>query len=174
MKFIHTISRINIAISSGSGLATGAMMVVIIIDVVGRAFFASPMPLATEISVMLLIAKVFLGMSGAQATDSNFQVTVLIDRLPPGWRRAQQVLSLVIALCGIGVISWLSVRYAVAATEQGEMSFGVHAWPIWPERIIVAAGLCLLTAQILNDLVGTVIWGRDRLKAGLPDHSGSL
>src|SRR5690606_10883924 len=77
MKFIHSISRINIAISSGSGLATGAMMVVIIIDVIGRAFFASPMPLATEISVMLLIAKVFLGMSGAQATDSNFQVTVL-------------------------------------------------------------------------------------------------
>ncbi len=174
MKLINTISRINIAISSGSGLATGAMMVVIIIDVIGRAFFATPMPLATEISVMLLIAKVFLGMGGAQATDSNFQVTVLIDQLTPGWRRAQQVLSLVIALCGIGVISWLSVRYAITATEQGEMSFGVHPWPIWPERIIVAAGLCLLTVQILNDLVGTVIWGRDKLKAGLPDHSGSL
>lgn len=174
MKFVNTISRINIAISSGSGLATGAMMVVIIIDVIGRAFFSTPMPLATEISVMLLIAKVFLGMGGAQATDSNFQVTVLTDRLTPGWRRGQQVLSLVIALCGIGVIAWLSVRYAISATAQGEMSFGVHPWPIWPERIIVAAGLCLLTVQILIDLVGTVIWGRDKLQAGLPDHSGSL
>ena len=48
MKFVNTISRINIAISSGSGLATGAMMVVIIIDVIGRAFFSTPMPLATE------------------------------------------------------------------------------------------------------------------------------
>ena len=174
MTFFTTLSRVSIAIGSLSGLATGAMMVVIITDVVGRAFFAAPLPLATEISVMLLIIKVFLGMAGAQATDSNFQVTVLIDLMPPGMRRAQRILSLTIAAVGIGIIAWLTTEQAITATERGESSFGVHSWPIWPERIILAAGLCLLTVQILGDLIGTIIWGQDKLKAGLPDHSGSL
>lgn len=174
MKLFIALSSFSIAIGSLSGLATGAMMVVIITDVIGRAFFASPLPLATEISVMLLILKVFLGMAGAQATDSNFQVTVLIDFLSPRLRRFQRILSLSIAVVGIGIIAWLTTGQAITATERGEISFGVHPWPIWPERIILAAGLCLLTVQILSDLIGTIIWGQEKMKTGLPDHSGSI
>ncbi len=123
---------------------------------------------------MLLIAKVFLGLAGAQATDSNFQVTVLTDQLSPRWKHAQQIMSLCIALVGIGIIAWLSTLYAISSTIQGEISFGVHAWPIWPERIILALGLCLLVVQILSDLIGTVVWGQDKMKSGLPDHSGAI
>eukprot|EP01022_Parablepharisma_sp_SALTPOND_P020922 TRINITY_DN39346_c0_g1_i1.p2 TRINITY_DN39346_c0_g1~~TRINITY_DN39346_c0_g1_i1.p2 ORF type:complete len:184 (-),score=43.07 TRINITY_DN39346_c0_g1_i1:84-635(-) len=174
MKFFNYLSRFSIAIGSLSGLATGAMMIVIVTDVIGRAFFAAPLPLATEISVMLLIVKVFLGMAGAQATDSNFQVTVLTDLLSPRCKRVQRVVSLFVALIGIGLIAWLATQYAIASTEQGEQSFGVHPWPLWPERIVLAAGLCLLTLQILSDLIGTAIWGQDKMRGGLPDHSGSL
>lgn len=174
MKLFIRMSQFSVAIGSLSGLATGAMMVVILTDVIGRAFFAAPLPLATEISVMLLIVKVFLGMAGAQATDSNFQVTVLTDLLPPRWKYLQRIVSLSVALVGIGMIAWLATTYAIEATEMGETSFGVHPWPIWPERIILAAGLCLLTLQILSDLIGSAIWGQERLKSGLPDHSGSL
>ena len=174
MKLFIRMSQFSVAIGSLSGLATGAMMVVILTDVIGRAFVAAPLPLATEISVMLLIVKVFLGMAGAQATDSNFQVTVLTELLPPRWKYLQRIVSLSVALVGIGMIAWLATTYAVEATEMGETSFGVHPWPIWPERIILAAGLCLLTLQILSDLIGSAIWGQERLKSGLPDHSGSL
>jgi TRAP-type C4-dicarboxylate transport system permease small subunit len=174
MKLFIWMSRFSVAIGSLSGLATGAMMVVILTDVIGRAFFAAPLPLATETSVMLLIVKVFLGMAGAQATDSNFQVTVLTDLLSPRWKYLQRIVSLSVALLGIGMIAWLASSYAIEATEMGETSFGVHPWPIWPERIILAAGLCLLTLQILSDLIGSAIWGQERLKSGLPDHSGSL
>ena len=173
-KILITISRFSIAVGSLSGVATGAMMAVIVTDVVGRALFAAPLPLATEISVMLLIVKVFLGMAGAQATDSNFQVTAVIDHLSPRWRRVQRIVSLLISIGGIGLIAWLSTRYAIASTIQGEASFGVHSWPIWPERIILAAGLCLLVIQLLTDLIGTVVWGEARMKAGLPRHSGAL
>ncbi|MEX2519604.1 MAG: TRAP transporter small permease [Paracoccaceae bacterium] len=167
-------SRFSIAVGSLSGAATGLMMMVIVTDVIGRAFFASPLPLATEISVMLLIVKIFLGMAGAQATDSNFQVTVAIDMLSPRWRRRQRILSLVVALAGVSVIAWFSIDYAISSTLEGEMSFGVHAWPIWPERIILAAGLGLLVVQILFDLVGTAIWGDEKLRSALPRHSGLL
>lgn len=167
-------SRFSIAVGSLSGAATGLMMVIILTDVIGRAFFASPLPLATEISVMLLIVKIFLGMAGAQATDSNFQVTVMIDMLSPRWRRRQRIFSLLVAFCGVSVIAWLSVDYAITSTAQGEASFGVHSWPIWPERIILAAGLGLLVVQIFFDLVGTLIWGEEKLKAALPRHSGLL
>ncbi len=168
------ISRFSIAVGSLSGVATGLMMIVIIVDVVGRAFFASPLPLATEISVMLLIVKVFLGMAGAQATDSNLQVTVLVDALSPRWRRLQRIGSLLVSLAGVSVIAWLSIRYAISSTAEGEMSFGVHAWPIWPERIILAAGLGLLVVQLLSDLIGTATCGAERIRAGLPHHSGAI
>ncbi|MCB1340975.1 MAG: TRAP transporter small permease [Pseudooceanicola sp.] len=174
MKAFHAISRFSVAVGSLSGLATGIMMAVILVDVIGRAFFAAPLPLATEISVMLLIVKVFLGMAGAQATDSNFQVTVAIDHLSPRWRHVQRLVTLAIALVGIAAITWFAVKYAIRSTGQGETSFGVHPWPIWPERIILAAGLCLLVLQLAVDFIGTAIWGEAKMKAGLPDHSGAI
>lgn len=174
LAYFAALSRMSIAIGSFSGLATGLMMAVIVTDVVGRALFAAPLPLATEISILLLIVKVFLGMPGAQATNSNFQVTIVIDMLPPGVLRIQRILSLAVSFCGIAVIAWLTARYAAVSTEQGEISFGVHAWPIWPERIILAFGLALLALQILSDLAATIFWGDDKLQASLPRHSGSI
>ncbi|TNE34959.1 MAG: TRAP transporter small permease [Alphaproteobacteria bacterium] len=174
LKFFTAISRFSIAVGSLSGLATGVMMVVILIDVIGRAFFAAPLPLATEISIMLLIVKIFLGMAGAQATDSNFQVTIAVDLLNSRWRRIQRIFSLFISLIGMGIIAWLSITYAITSTERGEVSFGVYLWPVWPERIILAAGLALLIVQILSDLFATILHGSDKVKSNLPDHSGSL
>ena len=113
-------------------------------------------------------------MAGAQATDSNFQVTIAVDLLNPRWRRTQRIFSLLVSLASMSVITWLSIAHAITSTERGEISFGVHLWPIWPERIILACGFTLLIIQILSDLIATIVWGSDKMKAILPDHSGSL
>ncbi|SMF36841.1 TRAP-type mannitol/chloroaromatic compound transport system, small permease component [Tistlia consotensis] len=173
-RLLQAISRFNIALGSVSGFATGLMMCVIVIDVAGRACFSSPLPLATEISVLLLIIKIFLGMAGAQATDSNFQVTLVIDLLSPRWRRYQRVFSLVVTLAAVAIITWLSIGYAITSTRQGESSFGVYPFPIWPERIILAAGLVFLVLQLVTDLIVTTLGGDEALKAGLPKHDASV
>jgi len=50
---------------------------------------------------------------------------------------------------------------ALRSTQRGEISFGVITFPIWPAKIILAAGLILLTIQLVMDIL--------RLACGLSD-----
>ncbi len=57
----------------------------------------------------------------------------------------------------------MSTLAAIRSTQRGEVSFGVIAFPVWPGRIILAAGLILLSIQLLVDFV--------RLLAGVDEST---
>src|SRR3546814_14470926 len=78
---LNAVSRFNTGLGSASGLATMLMMMIIVPDVILRATISFTIPLATEIGVLLLICKIFLGMPGAQASRANFHVSVLSELL---------------------------------------------------------------------------------------------
>src|SRR3546814_7553382 len=68
---LNAVSRFNTGLGSASGLATMLMMMIIVPDVILRATISFTIPLATEIGVLLLICKIFLGMPGAQRSEEH-------------------------------------------------------------------------------------------------------
>lgn len=158
---LNAVSRFNTGLGSASGLATMLMMMVIVPDVILRATISFTIPLATEIGVMLLICKIFLGMPGAQASRANFYVSVFTELLGERWRKGLRLITTLIPIGIIGLLAWLTTQEAVYAAGIGETSYGVYPFPIWPERIIVAVGFVLLTVQLLADVI--------RILADLPD-----
>ncbi|MFC3678435.1 TRAP transporter small permease subunit [Ferrovibrio xuzhouensis] len=160
-SFLNAVSRFNTGLGSASGLATMLMMMIIVPDVILRATISFTIPLATEIGVLLLICKIFLGMPGAQASRANFHVSVLTELLGERWRKALRLITTLISIGIIGLLAWLTTQEAVYATGIGETSYGIYPFPIWPERIIVAIGFVLLTIQLIADVIRTM--------TGLPD-----
>ena len=150
-RMVDGYSRFCIALGSLSGLSTMILMLIIVPDVIGRKFFNAPIPGASETGVLLLICKIFLGLPGAQASGSNFSVTVMRELMSPRWRRVSDLIMTLIAAAVFGLIARASVFNAIRSTERGEISFGVIAFPIWPGKIILAGGLILLTIQLVMD-----------------------
>jgi TRAP-type C4-dicarboxylate transport system permease small subunit len=150
-------SNFSIGLGSLSGLSTMMLMLVIVPDVIGRKFFNSPLPGAQETGVLLLVCKIFLGLPGAQASGSNFSVTVIHGLLSPRRRRVVDVVNTAIAAVVFGLMARMSVLSAIRSTQRGEISYGVIAFPIWPGRIILATGLILLTIQLVMDVLRLVL-----------------
>jgi TRAP-type C4-dicarboxylate transport system permease small subunit len=154
-RLIDGYSGFSVRLGSASGISTMLLMLIIVPDVVLRKFFSVTIPLAAEIAVLLLMGKIFLGLAGAQASGANFHVSFFTERLTPVWQRRLQLAHSLFATLVIGLLAWLTTLEAIKSTAHGEMSFGVDPFPIWPGRIVLAVGLCLLAVQLLLDTLRT-------------------
>jgi TRAP-type C4-dicarboxylate transport system permease small subunit len=143
-----------------SSFAVIAITIAIVVDVGGRYLFLQPLDGGSEFAVGALIVVVYLGLAPAQRRGDNFQVDLLVRLLPQGAQHALGMLWRLIVVVMIGLLAWLTVGEAVHSTEMGESSFGVIAFPIWPSRIVLAAGLSILALQLAVELA--------RMARGLP------
>lgn len=152
-RIINSYSRFSIALGSLSGMSTMLLVLIIVPDVIGRKFFNAPIPGAQEMSVLLLVCKIFLGMPGAQASGSNFSVSLIHGVMSPWQRRIADAATTLVAAVVFGLMARMSVISAIRSTQRGEISYGVIAFPIWPGRIVLAVGLILLTVQLVMDFL---------------------
>ena len=149
----RTIGHVNRAITSMAGLLIAVVMLVVCADIAVRLLTGGSIHGAIETAVLLLVALVFLGLGGAEATGENFAVTILVQRLPNGIRRGIEAFGRLVSFALVGLLAWFCWNKAFASFQAGEKSYGVIAFPIWPSRFLVAIGLTLLAAQFLATLV---------------------
>lgn len=135
-----------------SGFATLVIMVIVCIDVAGRAVFNAPLHSGTELSELLLVALVFLGLGAAQQQRQNFAVDVVVRHFPERVRRGFDLFSYVVCFGLVLTLAWPSTKQAIASFERGESGFGIVAFPVWPARTILAIGLWLLAVQFASDI----------------------
>ena len=156
-RLVDKASRV---LALASSIAVLAITIAIVIDVVGRSVWGVPLDGASEFAVTALIAVVFLGLARAQRTGGNFRVDLVIRLLPSSLRWILEALWRVIAAVLVGLLAWLSVVEATNATAIGESTYGTVTFPVWPARIILAFGLCVLFLQLVVEIV--------RICIGLP------
>lgn len=145
--------RVSRALALASSVAVLAITLAIVVDVIGRFLWAAPLAGASEFAVTAMIAVVFLGLARAQRIGGNFRVDFLVRLLPERLGRLLEVLWRVAAAALIGLFCWLSIREAIHATIIGEATFGTVAFVVWPARIILALGFCVLLLQIVVEIV---------------------
>lgn len=150
--FVTGIERLLIRLGVLSGFATLLIMVIICIDVVGRAFFNSPMHSGVELSELLLVSLVFFGLAAAQQQRQNFALEIATRHLPMRVQVIVELVGYVACLMIVILLAWPSTIQAITSIERGESGFGIVAFPVWPARIVLAAGLWLLALQFLCDI----------------------
>ena len=128
----------------------GALVLIVIADVVSRNFFATSIFWAHDLSVILLAASVWLGLLGASSSGQLVGITVIIDRLPGRWAAVAQVIAeVMLMLIAAAVISsaWSQVS---SARFTKFISLG---WPKWIVAAMLGIGMALLIAGRVVDLV---------------------
>lgn len=137
-------------------LLVGALVLIVLADVLARNFFAMSILWAHELAIVLLAAAVWLGISGAAAEGQLFGISFLVDRLPTRAARWVQILAdtLVIFIAAAVIhAAWAQI------TTARFTKFLTLGWPKWVVAALLAFGMALvilgrLTA-ILTALRGT-------------------
>lgn len=150
---VGLLEKLALHLGALSGFAVLAMMVVIILDVGGRAMFNLPVAGGNELSELLLVGLIFLGLAAAQQRRQHYTVDIAMHLFGPTARRVLDIGGLLLSLAVVALLAWLSAQQAWTATVQGEASYGTISFPIWPARIVIAFGLGLLALQLAIDII---------------------
>lgn len=141
-----------------AGILLAAMMMVTVIDVVGRYILNVPFPGAFEITQMLMAAIVFAGLPHVSKRENH----ITIDLLDPVTPKAvvplrNLVVNLLCAVC-FALFSWRLFGLAQEALEFGDVTqyLGFPRAPI----IFFGSTLCAITAIIHLGLAFNVLRAR--------------
>lgn len=135
------------------GILTFFIMIMVLADVIGRALFNAPVAGSTEVSVLLMIGLIFMGMPAAQQQGYHFRIDFLTSALRGAPLRVLKLFNFAVCIALTGLLTYLSGRLALRSIASGEVSYGTVAFPIWPSRALISLGLGFLTVQFAIHLV---------------------
>lgn len=165
MRFIRIVERFHVALGIMSGLSILVITLIVAADVAMRALFNAPVPAATELSTLVMVGMIYLGLAAVQQSKANFRVEILVAILPRRVQWALEFLTTLIAAGTIALLAWYTGNEAWNATLQREMSFGAYVFPVWPARVVIAIGFVMLFVQLAIDLVllcrGALLYAND-------------
>jgi TRAP-type C4-dicarboxylate transport system permease small subunit len=147
-------SRIMVYIAS---VGLFGMMVVVVIDVVGRYVFKHPLLGAYELVGYLMAIAGPWAIAYSQIQRGHIRVDFILKRFS---RRGQAVITSISYSIGLAVFSVLSWRMVVLSQYYSSLKHGnttdTMGIPIAPFAIIVAIGLGMLALILVFDLVHTL------------------
>jgi TRAP-type C4-dicarboxylate transport system permease small subunit len=136
-----------------AAVLTLALMFLTTADVVLRYLLGKPIKGAYEISEVLFLAAVFLGMAYTQQHGEHVRVEFFIKRLSPATAILLEIIMLCLAFLIYSLLTWKGFDAFVYAVKTGEYRWGLIRIPLWPARFTVSLGAGMLSLRILGEIV---------------------
>jgi TRAP-type C4-dicarboxylate transport system permease small subunit len=147
--------KFYLASGYAAGFCIALIMVVILVQIVGR-LFGFIIPSAENVSGYALAASTFFGLAYTFHEGGHIRVTLVIQKWSPRARFAQELAVLILGLglaCFMTFYCWHMVWESYVFEE---VSHGYIPIPIWIPQIPVGLGTLALTIAILDDLIAVL------------------
>lgn len=129
----HQLARVEQLLCSGLIIAFSVLLMV---NVIARYAFNSPLYFANELAIYLLLWMAFLAISIAIHQDQHVRLTMLVAMLPKATQRACYWLTELLCLAILATILW----YAIAWLRSPSVGYDIAItldWPKWHFYLIV-------------------------------------
>ncbi len=141
------------------------IMILTTVDVIGRYIIGSPLKGSVEISEILFLSAVYLGLSYTHLFREHVGVDLFISRLSKKTRLSLETLMLLLALLTYGVLAWRGGGAFWASLETGEYRWGLISIPLWPARLMIPLGVSALCLKFIAEIALNMHKLFDRKKA---------
>ncbi len=132
------------------------MMLVTVIHVIGRLFFASPLYGGIEIISLAGVFLISFALGYTQAEHSHIIIEILTHRLPKPFQSSLKIFSLLISSCAVILLGWGALLYTYdAIIKRGSKTPILHL-PAAPFRVILVLGCLLLLGYFLYHILEAV------------------
>ena len=152
-RFVKAIDFINIYVGETVSYLGIVIAVVIIYEVILRAFFNMPTVWAHETSGMMFGALFMLGAGYVMYHRAHVRVDILVNRLPPRAQAAIDIVTHLLMGLYLYVVVWKGWNYAVRAFVRMEVSGSGWQPVLWPIKWIMVIGIILLIMQLVAKYV---------------------
>jgi TRAP-type C4-dicarboxylate transport system permease small subunit len=127
-----------------SSVALLALVVLILVEILGRSFFHYSTMIADEYSGYLYLSAVFFGLAYALNHDSHIRISIITSRLGERANRYIDVFCGVMGMVTMGVVVYYAWIFMMDTKAMEMVSEGVSQTPLYLTQIPVVAGSALL------------------------------
>ncbi|MBN1828714.1 MAG: TRAP transporter small permease [Deltaproteobacteria bacterium] len=152
-----------------SAAAMALMIVSTTLDTTIRYTLNFPIPGVFELSEVLMVIIVFLGITWTQAERGHTRITMIIAKLPI--RRAVQLDMFCWAICLVflAILGLQTGKEALKSYQLAEFRWGSVQMPIWWAKALVPLGCWLTCIQLVIDIWVDLGRLRGKFPLDLPD-----
>lgn len=158
-RLIRPLEKAAMAVA---GCCVVGIMVVVSIDALSRYAFKAPLPITFElVTYYLLLAAVYLALSGTFQQGDHIHIDLVQRRLPRRVRAAVDALGSLLAIAVFALIVSGSWAHMVEAYRGKEFIPGVIVWPVWLSYLPIVVGCALLVLRLLHHVSALLRHGHD-------------
>jgi TRAP-type C4-dicarboxylate transport system permease small subunit len=171
----QVLGRILSTLNFGASVLTLAIMVLIGVDVFGRALFGRPLYGVPEITKLSIVCLVWLQMAYTLHVRKHLRADTLLGIMPSAGRR---VVMLANGIGGVFVFSVIAsygyfelARAWSTGTFEGEDPVRLPIWPVW---LILVVGAALTALEYLVQSAQAAGFGGYREEGGSDAERGEV
>lgn len=139
-----------------AGLALLAILALTVTDIFGRTLFNNPVPGTVEVTALVLVVVVFLGLGYSEDLGDHITVDLLYVRVGTRFKAVLDVFANLLSIVVIALMAFQIYHFALRQRDSGAET-PVLEWPIWPFAMVAAFGCVLFALSIGSKLVLRVI-----------------
>ncbi|SFE27436.1 TRAP transporter small permease [Roseivivax sediminis] len=133
-----------------TGVLLLTLTAITLVDVLGRYFFSSPLPGATELTELLVMAIVFAGLPAICLDDGHITVDLFTTRLKGRAEGVQTFLSRLVVAVMLAIVAWQMWEHGARIGSYGSTTTYLRI-PLQPAAQ-AASVLCAVSALIVATL----------------------
>jgi TRAP-type mannitol/chloroaromatic compound transport system permease small subunit len=149
----HLLERLALAVLLVGGIGILMSMFLGVADVVGTQLLHIPVPGPFEITESSMVLIVFGALTYAQIRRAHIRVELIYLRMGPRVQAVMDVFADLAALTFFGLMLWQAINEAQYSYQIREATVGLIRFPLYPARIVLAAGTGLLILRLVLDLI---------------------
>jgi len=149
----RTYHRAEAVLDMIAAVAILALMLVGVIQVVGRTVFDIPIHGYIDYIEQATAVFAFLGIAYCQATAGHIRMELVVGMLKGRLLWAVETFGVLVALAIVGVLIESSFQNFLRAYQLGDSTIDIRL-PIWPSKLVVPFALTTLWLRLLLQLWG--------------------
>lgn len=149
------VHKINQILSGFCGWLMLAMMILLVIDIVGRSV-RRPLQGMAELSVFVMMIVIYLGLARCEEHQEHVNLEIVKNALPPKVKRATELFTYLLALVTVGILLYAVAENALASYRNNEAIEGTVELHIWPVKFVMVIGLIFFLFQTLLNTADAV------------------
>ncbi|MBE0594755.1 MAG: TRAP transporter small permease [Gemmatimonadales bacterium] len=152
------LARLEHALMHVSAAAMIAVMLVVVVDVVARYFFSSPLIFAYDLIGMYLVVLVFFfALPGTLHLHGHIAIDFFQPFMPARLRFAGEAIGYAAGTVVLALIAWKLGARAWVAFVNGDVTATTIPWPIWLSEAPAALGSALIALRCAYRCIGHVL-----------------
>jgi len=129
--------------ASLSALLIVALVVLIMVEIIGRSFFDYSTMLADEYSGYFYLAAIFLGLAYTFNEGGHIRISIVTGRLSRNAKRWADIIAGLMTLAILLFALYYSWNFMIESKEMEMLSEGVSETPLYLTQIPIVIGLAL-------------------------------